>query len=184
MAGAEFRSLAIAGEAGTGKTTVARVMGDLLGWEVFGAGGEFRDSRSGEQGVSSIGAAAGTDHEHDVIDKYMVMLMRRGNAVVEGRVAGLVAVYYELPGVMKVLLACEAEKRYERIWDRERTRGTFTSLDDIRTDTDKRESENLAVFSRRYGISYLNRRLYDLVIDTGRYDESSTVTQIRRAMGR
>ena len=97
------RSLAIAGEAGSGKTSIALALARELTWGYFGAGEYFR-SWCKDQGILDIGAANGQDEIHNHIDNALVGELRSGLVVVEGRVAGLVAAVNSLPGVIKVLL--------------------------------------------------------------------------------
>lgn len=167
-----YKSVAIGGEAGTGKTTIATLLATTLGWGIYGAGNEFRSARFGKPD-HLIGAASGSDSEHDKIDDHMVQLLREGGYVVEGRVAGLVAAVNQIPDVMKVLLVC-GDVRFQRIFDR--NPGKYPSVEQARVQTLQREGENLAVFSNRYGgRSYLDHRNYDVVLDTGKLDISQIV---------
>lgn len=175
----QYNSIAISGEGGSGKTTIAKALGIILGWEVFGAGELFREWCA-ENEIYNIGASSGNDRVHDVIDGMMRKKMLNGKAVVEGRVAALVAM--ELPGVMKVLLVCEAEERYNRILMRDPDKHSNIKL--VRRETEQREQDNERVFSQRYGRSYLDQDGYDLVVDTGLVNIVETVGQISEKMGR
>lgn len=170
-----YEAIAIAGEAGSGKTTIAKKTGGWLSWGVFGAGELFREWCRRE-GIDNIGAESASDEVHEEIDQLMVEKIMESRSVVEGRVAGLVAVVNNLPGVMKVLLVCEAEERYQRIWKRDV--GKYRSLAEVRHATVQREGENLANFSIRYQRSYLDRSMYDMVIDTGIVPLKGSVEQI------
>lgn len=171
----EKMAVAIAGEAGSGKTTIAKEVGGLTGWQTFGAGELFREWCA-QNGIKEIGAESGTDELHDEIDEMMVEKMRLGRAVVEGRVAGLVAVVNELPGVLKVLLVCGAEERYRRIYERDGDK--YESLGEVRRVTEQRERENLAVFSERYRRSYLDPTMYDLVVRTDKVNKTGSVGMV------
>ncbi len=171
----EYKSVAIGGEAGTGKTTIATLLAAQLGWGIYGAGNQFRSARPG-MSDHLMGAASGSDSEHDRIDQHMISLLEEGNYVVEGRVAGLVAAVNKIPDVMKVLLVC-GDVRFQRIFDR--NPGKYPSVAQARIQTLQREEENLAVFSNRYGgRSYLDHSNYDVVIDTGDYDISQIVLSL------
>lgn len=154
-------SIAIAGEAGSGKTSVAKRLGLELGWPVFGAGELFR-AWCDAHGVKSYGATMGQDAQHDAIDQEMLELTRQGYVIVEGRVAGMVAALHEVPGVLKVLLVCEEEERYRRVYSDPSRH--YASLQDAAADTVERERQNLVTFTARYNASYLDHQWYDLVI--------------------
>lgn len=175
MRGSEYSSIAFAGEAGSGKTSVARECGLRKGWPVFGAGELFR-AWCDAKGIS-YGATMGQDAIHDAIDQEMLELTQQGGVVVEGRVAGLVTALHRVPGVLKVLLVCAAEKRYERIF-LDPTR-KYLSLEDATADTDLRERQNLETFTMRYnGESYLDTRFYDLVLDNTHMSLDETVSHV------
>lgn len=176
----KINSIAISGEAGSGKTTLAYKVGGILNWEVFGAGELFREWCS-ENGIENIGAESGTEEVHNGIDEMMRQKMIEGKAVVEGRVAGLVAMVNNLPGVMKVLLVCEAEERYRRILARDK--GKYQDIAEVRQITEEREGENMKLFTDKYGISYLDRDGYNLVIDTGEYNLSQSLNLVIKSMG-
>jgi len=161
--GEEIRSIAISGEGGTGKTSVAGEVANVLGWNAFGAGELFRDW-SEHNGMETLGAKPGQDAIHNLIDGLMVEKLEEGSAVVEGRVAAVLAVVNEIPGVAKVLLTCEPDLRYERIFARDYER--YTSVAQVAEVTGVREEENHAIFTGRYGgVSYRDPELYDLVHD-------------------
>ncbi|HBD02034.1 MAG: cytidylate kinase, cytidylate kinase [Microgenomates group bacterium GW2011_GWC1_46_16] len=172
----QIKSIAIAGEAGSGKTTIARELGSKLGWEVFGAGELYRIWCE-RNGMSSYGAELAGDSVHDGIDQMMIEEMKKGRTIEEGRVAGLVAVVNNLPGVLKVLLVCSAEERVRRIFARDPE--LYKDLAEARYVTNEREASNLRVFTDRYGgRSYLNRLLYDMTVDTKRFSVEETTRLI------
>ena len=172
-----WESIAIAGEGGSGKSTVSKKLGGLLNWGVFGAGSKFRSARPGE---SNLGAESGSEQEHDAIDAAMEERLRAGDWVVEGRVAGLVAVTHKLDKVFTILLDCAPEERYARIWKRDKK--LYSSLDQVKTLTEQRERENLTMFSDRYGESYLDSSLYNLTINTGWFNLQETVKMVLGSM--
>lgn len=172
-----INALAISGEAGTGKTTIANRIGEIMGWKVVGAGSRFRAHRSPD---ANIGASTGTDTEHDAIDEAMAQAMRRGRAIAEGRVAGVMAYTHNLRNAKRILLTCPSEKRYQRIWERDNK--LYKSLDEVRTITSAREADNLRVFTERLGYSYLDPSLYHLTVNTGNYSVEQTLEMVMGAI--
>lgn len=181
-----INALAISGAAGTGKTTIANEIGQIMRWKVVGAGNDFRAIR----GVgANIGASTGTSAQHDSIDDRMLMAMTAGEAVAEGRVAGVVAYLNNLQNTKRILLVCDAELSAQRIWERELARKscgrgtTSITLDQVRITTNMREADNLRIFTKRWGESYLNSRLYHLTINTGNYNVEQTLEMVMAAIG-
>lgn len=168
--------LAISGEAGSGKTTIAKKMGKILNWEVFGAGSKFRSKRLN---TMKIGASNGSDAEHNSIDEQMLWMLEN-HGVAEGRVAGLLVYVNHLVDTYSVLLTADFDLRCERIWERDRK--MYKSLDEVREQTLSREEENHRVFSERYGLSYLDSSLYNLTINTGIFNVNDTLDQIVNGM--
>lgn len=173
------RAIAISGEAGSGKTTLARKIGGIFNFEVFGAGELFRIWCS-DHGIDDLRAESGSNEVHNGIDEIMLQKMVLGKAVVEGRVAGLVAMVNELPGVMKVLLVCDAEKRYRRIFVRDK--GKYQNIAEVRQITEEREDSNMKIFSERYGLSYRDINGYNLVVDTGDNNLAQSVNLVIKAV--
>lgn len=174
----ECISIAVAGEAGSGKTSIAEALAELLGFGFFGAGSEFREKMD-LVGSKEIGASAGTSTDHNDIDQTMIDLLSVGGYVVEGRLPGLLAAVNKIPGVWSVLLVCGFEQRAKRIYYRDV--GRFPSLEAARDDTAKREADNLKVFTEKYQVSYLDPRLYIQVVDTERLNFDMAVKTIYEA---
>lgn len=171
-----IKSIAISGEAGTGKTSVAKELGILLGWDYFGAGELFREWCA-LHSRPTIGAQVEQDDIHDIIDEKMLEKMEKGRSVVEGRVAGVLAYVNNIPGVLKVMLVCEAEERYRRIYYRDIEK--YSSIQIAKEETISRERDNKREFSRRYkGLSYMESKTYDLIIDTNEHGFDAVVRKV------
>lgn len=158
----ELNSVAISGEAGSGKTTTAERLANELDWIAFGAGDAFRKYCK-KNGIEDVKAASGSDEVHDGIDGEMVSLMKEGKKVVEGRVAGLLAYLEDLPGVFKVLLVCDAEERYRRIFERDPYK--YKSYEEAVEKTIDREKSNREVFGRRNEANYMEEKHYDVILE-------------------
>jgi cytidylate kinase len=174
MIATKLEGLAISGEAGSGKTSVAQKMAELLGRPVYMAGSKFRESRH----VLQIGARSGSNEEHNSIDDGILATLRKGG-VAEGRAAGVVALLNNV-SAYTVLLDCPPEERYRRIWERDKK--SYKSLDEVIEKTSKREEENHTYFTQKYGLSYLDSSLYDLTINTGIYDLTATLELVLEGM--
>ena len=151
------RFVAISGMAGTGKSTVAEALSQYLGWSMFSAGQTMREILSRQP--NKYKCPAEFDAAVDAMARKFVLDHQWG--VVEGRLSLLAT--REISRVFSVLLTCEAETRYRRIFDG-RHRGE-TTLDRVRFDTARRDQEDLERLSQKFPDPY-NPAKYNLHLDT------------------
>lgn len=169
-----IRAFAISGEGGTGKSTLAAMLAERLGWMEYGAGAIFR--RYCEENDLDIGAQFGQDEIHDIIDGGMRRALEEGGSIVEGRLAATLAAINDVEGVYTVMLLCDRQVRYQRIYGRDPEK--YASIDDVRLETERREAENREVFYSRYGVDYLDPDFYDLVLDNTNLDPLETMAVV------
>lgn len=176
-----FKSIAITGPPGSGKTETAKELARRLEWRAFGTGDIFR-AYCKENELESVGAGSGSDEVHDVIDKRMVEVMQEGESIVEGRLACMLASIERVEDTFKIGLRCEPEERYRRIFEREPDK--YASLETVRTVTIKREEENQRVFAERYdGRNYLDEKYYDVALNNTEISLEQSVNTLLFLMG-
>ncbi len=112
--------ITISGLPGSGKTTVARLVARDLGLEHVYAGDVFR-KQAEAHGLSLEEYARRAEGDHSIdraLDEQMRARARRGNAVLEGRLAAFMAEQAGVPALRIFLDAAEGV-RAARITDRE-----------------------------------------------------------------
>jgi predicted cytidylate kinase len=154
--------ITISGLPGSGKTTVGRLVAEMLGLEHVYAGDLFR-KQAQQRGLSleEYARRAETDHTIDrALDALMLARARQGNAVLEGRLAAFMAEEAGMPA-LRVFLTAPEEVRAVRITGREGG-DTLARL----RETQAREDSDARRYQAIYGFDYHDPKRYDLVLDT------------------
>jgi len=159
--------ITVSGPAGSGKSTLAANLAEALGYDHVSGGDIFR-SLAEERGVSLVELNQQAESD-DQIDRDLDRRLRstareEDDLVLESRLAGWMAGDY---ANLKLWLDAPLDVRAERIADREEK-----PVAEAREETQTRaESERLR-YQEYYGIDIDDRSIYDLSINTARWDES------------
>ncbi|MBO4249263.1 AAA family ATPase [Halomicrobium sp. IBSBa] len=159
--------ITVSGPAGSGKSTLAANLAEALGYDHVSGGDIFR-SLAEERGVSLVELNQQAESD-DQIDRDLDRRLRstareEDDLVLESRLAGWMAGDY---ADLKLWLDAPLDVRAERIADREEK-----PVAEAREETQARaESEGLR-YQEYYGIDIDDRSIYDLSINTARWDES------------
>lgn len=157
------RAITISGPPGVGTTTIAKMLAERLGMKYANAGIIFR-SLAKEYGMSLL-EFQDYAREHpeidEEIDKRSIELMKEGGYVIEGRLAGHMAVKAGLKGVLKVYLKASIDIRALRVAKREGI-SPEEAYKHITTRAKKEKERYLEI----YGVDIEDISIYDIVIDT------------------
>lgn len=159
-------AITIGGPPGSGKTTIAEMLAERLGWKYVYTGDLFRKLAK-EKGMSLLdfGEYAGEHPEIDrALDERQLELAREGNVILEGRVAGWIC-WANGVEAFKIWLDAELEVRAERVAKREE-KDTETVIWEIK----EREDSEHARYQLLYNFDLSDRSFYDIVIDTAPLD--------------
>lgn len=168
----------ISGPPGGGKSTIAAALADALGVEHVSGGDIFR-ATAAERGLSLAEFNAQAE-EDPAIDRELDRRQRErareaDDLILESRLSGWMA--GDLAD-LKIWLSAPLDVRAARIAEREET-----AVETARAETAAREESERDRYRRYYGIDYSDRSIYDLGVNTARWDEATTtefiVTAIR-----
>lgn len=156
----KYKNIAISGDIGTGKSTLARHLSEKLAWEYISAGNYFRDwYKSKGMDVSKV---YGIPEEEDrkMEASFQKEMKEKAGVVFESRLAGWLARDY--PETLKVLCIVEDEEAYKRVAKRD-----SVSEQEAEKLSKQRANDLVDKFNKLYGVSdFLDPKYFDLVIDT------------------
>lgn len=157
--------VAIAGPIGVGKSTVARLVAQALGYRYISGGEVFREiARQRGISVTDVNRLAEQDPSLDrELDRRQRELAQQGDSVVESRLSG-----WMVDADLKVWLKAPVDVRAERVAGRE---GQAVAA--ARAELMERERSEWARYKGIYGIDVDDLTPYHLVIDTTKWSAES-----------
>jgi CMP/dCMP kinase len=167
--------LTISGPSGSGKTTVASGLSQRLGFFHISAGEVFRElARERTLSLEQLSKLAEKDPEIDqMVDARQAALAQlHENVIVDGRLSGWV-----LKGDISVWLKAPLEVRADRIARREGKERAIALRE-----TQIRDSSEAARYLAFYNIDTANLDIYDLVIETRRWNQFAVIDIITQAV--
>ncbi len=153
--------ISISGHIGSGKTTVANLLGNLSGYKVYSGGYFFR--KIAEEKQLTLEQLNLESEKNDDLDFKLNAMIEQffrdhDNIIVESRLAGCISHQAHIK-VFRVLLTASLETRVRRVSGRE---AGDDILDRVRL---REESENRR-FKKYFNFDLDDKSIYDTVIDT------------------
>ena len=157
--------ITISGKAGTGKSTVARLLSAKLGLSHYSIGDLMR-SMAQEKSISimELNKRAENDKSIDIeLDKKLKLLgEKKDDFIVDGRLAA----HFIPHADARVFLNADDVVRAERIMKDDRNHERSASLKAMLGSIKEREDSEKARYVSYYGVDYLDKRLYNCIIET------------------
>ncbi len=167
--------VAVSGLPGSGKTTLAKALAEVLGLRYVSLGMIFR-SIAKERGLTleELSRIAERDRSIDeLIDSRAKDEARKGCVVVDGHIS--VWVLKDLAH-LKILVTAPHDVRVKRVASRD-----GRSLEEAEREVSTREESERRRFREYYGIDVSNYEVADLVINTARFGVDEMIEIARRA---
>jgi cytidylate kinase len=157
----------VSGAPGSGTTTVAKSISEELGIRWVNSGDLFRNiAKEKNLSLKELGRLAETGPEIDyLIDDAQRAIVKDGSGVFEGRLSG-----HMLDADLKIFLKAEFKIRAERIAARENK-----LIDDALHECRVREKSEALRYEKYYNIDINDCSIYDIVIDTGKWDRQDVL---------
>jgi len=157
-------NITISGTPGSGKSTIAELLNKHVSLDYVYSGMIFR-SLAKEHNMSLAEFGKYCESHEDIdreIDEKQVQILKKGNVLLEGRLAGWLAELNEIPA-FKIWIDADRNIRAERIVNRE-----GGSVDDQLKKLLQRERSERRRYQKYYDIDVTNITIYDLVIDSSK----------------
>jgi len=156
-------TITISGTPGSGKSTVAELLEKRLGVKRIYSGMIFRETADKyKMSLEKFGRYCEENSSVDKeLDKRQIEILRAGNVILEGRLAGWLAHLNKIPA-LKIIIDTDIETRAKRIVNREAGR-----VEKRKKEIIKREKSEILRYKKYYGIDLKDTSIYDLSIDSG-----------------
>jgi len=163
--------ITVSGPAGSGKSTLAASLADALSYDHVSGGDIFRELAE-ERGMTPLELNRAAEDD-DQIDRDLDRRLRdiaaeRDDVVLESRLAGWMAGDY---ADIKLWLTAPLSVRADRIAQRENK-----PIEQARTETEERSQSEAQRYNEYYDIEFDDLSIYDLAINTARWDPSGTLS--------
>lgn len=171
--------ITVSGLPGSGTTTLSRLLAEYYDLELVSSGEIFRKmAKERGMSLSEFGALAERDPSIDLdIDKNQKAIIHsRENIILESRLAGHMA--QGRPNVLKVWIKAPILTRVKRIQRREKS----ISFDEELKKTVERERSETLRYKNYYGIDITDLSIYDIVIDSEKWNQYQTLDILRVAI--
>ncbi len=163
--------ITLAGLSGAGKSTIKKILAEKLGYKAYSMG-DMREAYAAEHNmtIEELNAADMHDGKVDkLVDDFATDLGKReDNFIVDGWMA-----WFCIPHSVKVFLDIDPQEGARRIFQEQQTHPenrkderAYASPLDVQENLAKRVAQNQERFQKWYGVDFLDKSHYDLVIDT------------------
>jgi len=167
-------TITLSGTPGSGKSTIAEMLAEKRSLDYVYSGLIFRElAKKYDMNLAEFGSYCETHDDVDrELDDKQVQLLRKGNVLLEGRLAGWLAVNNNIDA-FKIWIDADAIIRAERIVNRE----GGTVKDQLKKMMNREKSEQTR-YKSYYDIDLTDTSIYDLIIDSSQKTPEEILTII------
>lgn len=168
----------LSGKAGSGKSTVAKLLAKKLKLEHYSIGDLMRDmARERKISLLELSKRAEKDKSIDTeLDKKQIELGKKDNFVIDSRLAA----FFIPQADFKVFLDCDDKVRAERIMKDNREIEKSKDAHEMIKGIKRREESERKRYKKYYNVDCYDKGLYDLVVDTSRVSVEGVVGEIMK----
>ena len=155
-------NITISGTPGSGKSTIAKLLKENVSLDYVYSGKIFRElAEEYKMSLAEFGTYCETHEEVDrKLDEKQIYLLKKGNVLLEGRLAGWLAVLNDI-SAFKIWIDAKPTIRAERIVNRE-----GGNVKDQLFSLIEREKSEQVRYKKYYNIDLTDTSIYDLLIDS------------------
>jgi len=168
--------ITIAGKAGAGKSTVAKIIARKLGFEHYSTGDFMRDmAEDSKIDILELSKRAEKDRSIDEeLDRRQIELGKKeDNFVIDGRLS-----WHFIPDSIKVFIDADFDVRAKRIYHDSIRKEHNVSLETAKKNLKKREDSELKRYREYYNLNPHEHSNYDIVVDSSNLDQFQVADKI------
>ena len=175
--------ISISGTAGSGKSTVAKILAEKLGYKRYYIGGIRRElAKKQNMTIEEFNKLGEKDISTDkVVDDYQKKIGEtEDNFIIEGRVS-----FYFIPKSFKIYMYTDINTAGKRIHTdklkesgKDRNEKIFNTVQETITDLKERANSDKIRYKKYYNIDCYNHKNYDYTIDTTNITVTEAVNNI------
>lgn len=156
--------ITISGQAGSGKSSVGKLLAKRLGYKHYSMG-ELRRKAAYERGIT-LAEFNKLGESEDFTDRFVDELQEKlgkkeDDIVVDGRTS-----FHFIPHSVKIYLHADLGVRAKRVFSDERKAEGFKTLEECKESLDERENSDDKRYRKYYEINVRGKKNYDYYIDT------------------
>ena len=174
--------ITISGKAGSGKSTVAKILSKRLGLRHYSVGDVMRQM-SAEKGISLLElnrrAEKDPSIDKELDDRLIALGKKEDNFVIDGRLTA----FFIPHAKFRIFLDADEKTRAKRIFDARRADERTLSFDETLKNVEKREQSEMKRYREYYGVDYAQKKHYTHVIDTAPLDIEGVLKKILTFVG-
>lgn len=169
--------ITISGKAGSGKSTVARLLSEKLSLKHYSIGDLMR-AMAKEKGMSLIELNRLAETDNSIDFELDEKLKELGNAKDDFVVDGRLTAHFIPDADVRVFLDTDDRVRAERILKDKREHEKSEDINEMTEKIRKREESEKKRYMQYYGVDYADKKLYNLIIDTTQLMPKEVVERI------
>jgi CMP/dCMP kinase len=167
----------VSGMPGAGKSAVADLLAEKLSYSRKSTGSMQRELAQ-EQGmtITQWGEVEKTDPKYDLMidNKIKEVLEKEDNLVIDTWIGP----HFAKPDAIKIFLDCEEMERARRRVCQKRCTEAFDKIEDVIKDMRQRVQTNRERWIKFYNYDFLDKSIYDMILDTTNLTVPQVVEQI------
>lgn len=174
--------ISFSGEAGSGKSTIAKMLAEKLNWPRYYIGG-LRRQKAALRGLTldEYNKLGETDPATDKeVDEYQTKLgQTKDNFIIEGRTS-----WHFIPHSFKIFLNVNEKIGAKRIFnelkgkDGRNEARRLNTIDDVIKSLKERKKSDILRYKKYFNINAYDKKNYDLVIDTSKKTAAQVFDEI------
>lgn len=170
--------ISISGPAGSGTTTISKIIARKLGLEHVYAGQMIRDMAEAK-GMTIYEFNEFVEHHPEIdreVDDTVVRKAHEGKKLLEGRLSGWMMKHHDI-AALKIYFSIDSDIAAGRVSERDRI-----SLEEALARNEERERRHWERFEKLYDVSKDDLSVYDIIVDTSGKTIDEVVAEVESAV--